>query len=216
MSKTPPTKGKRLKTSAKAAKTAKKKQPAKTSKVKGLTMLSEKFSQSIDCVSKKPSHALPEFKTINESCRRVDARKVDVLLLTGSKGLLCGILTHQDTHDVEALHEVVPGKFRYLSVVEDEDGVVVLDIEFFYTIPTSIIEGLKKYVKKTTFSPGCVDVACTSNDRFREAVSHRVIAERLSEKDIGGLKQMFKMIDAGNNGTMKLSRDPARVTPSAP
>ncbi|GKD77440.1 hypothetical protein Tco_1340061, partial [Tanacetum coccineum] len=35
------TKGKRLKTSAKAAKPAKKKQPAKTSKAKGLTMLSE-------------------------------------------------------------------------------------------------------------------------------------------------------------------------------
>ncbi|GKC56954.1 hypothetical protein Tco_1084552 [Tanacetum coccineum] len=41
MSKTPLTKGKRLKTSAKAAKTAKKKQPAKTSKAKGLTVLSE-------------------------------------------------------------------------------------------------------------------------------------------------------------------------------
>ncbi|GJY42867.1 hypothetical protein Tco_0431080 [Tanacetum coccineum] len=41
MSKTPPTKGKRLKTSAKDAKTAKKKQPAKTSKAKGLTVLSE-------------------------------------------------------------------------------------------------------------------------------------------------------------------------------
>ncbi|GKE88379.1 retrovirus-related pol polyprotein from transposon TNT 1-94 [Tanacetum coccineum] len=41
-SKTPPTdKGKRLKTSAKAAKTAKKKQPAKTSKAKGLTVLYE-------------------------------------------------------------------------------------------------------------------------------------------------------------------------------
>ncbi|GKG01710.1 hypothetical protein Tco_0306415, partial [Tanacetum coccineum] len=40
--KTPPTaKGKRLKTSAKAAITAKKKQPAKTSKAKGLTVLSE-------------------------------------------------------------------------------------------------------------------------------------------------------------------------------
>ncbi|GJW53723.1 hypothetical protein Tco_0097808, partial [Tanacetum coccineum] len=40
--KTPPTaKGKRLKTSAKAAKPAKQKQPAKTSKVKGLTVLSE-------------------------------------------------------------------------------------------------------------------------------------------------------------------------------
>ncbi|GKE40116.1 hypothetical protein Tco_1463521 [Tanacetum coccineum] len=41
-SKTPPTaKGKILTTSAKAAKTAKKKQPAKTSKAKGLTVLSE-------------------------------------------------------------------------------------------------------------------------------------------------------------------------------
>ncbi|GJT14333.1 hypothetical protein Tco_0861375 [Tanacetum coccineum] len=40
--KTPPTaKGKRLKTSAKAAKLAKKKQPAKSSKAKGLTVLSE-------------------------------------------------------------------------------------------------------------------------------------------------------------------------------
>ncbi|GKF15818.1 hypothetical protein Tco_0057280 [Tanacetum coccineum] len=40
--KTPPTtKGKRLKTSAKAAKPAKKKQTAKTSKAKGLTMLSK-------------------------------------------------------------------------------------------------------------------------------------------------------------------------------
>ncbi|GKG28883.1 hypothetical protein Tco_0416248, partial [Tanacetum coccineum] len=36
-----PPKGKRLKTSAKAAKSAKKKQPAETSKAKGLTVLSE-------------------------------------------------------------------------------------------------------------------------------------------------------------------------------
>ncbi|GKD81198.1 carboxymethylenebutenolidase, partial [Tanacetum coccineum] len=28
--------------------------------------------------------------------------------------------------------------------------------------------------------------------------------ERLSEKDIGGWKQMFKMIDADNNGTIKV------------
>ncbi|GJW33236.1 hypothetical protein Tco_0053268 [Tanacetum coccineum] len=41
MSKMPLTKGKRLKTSAKAAKTTKKKQPEKTSKAKGLTMLSK-------------------------------------------------------------------------------------------------------------------------------------------------------------------------------
>ncbi|GJY64987.1 retrovirus-related pol polyprotein from transposon TNT 1-94 [Tanacetum coccineum] len=41
MSKTPPTKGKRLRISTKAAKTAKKKQPAKTSKAKGLSVLSE-------------------------------------------------------------------------------------------------------------------------------------------------------------------------------
>ncbi|GJT05846.1 hypothetical protein Tco_0840308 [Tanacetum coccineum] len=41
MLKTPSTKGKILKTSAKAAKTSKKKQPAKTSKAKGLTVLSE-------------------------------------------------------------------------------------------------------------------------------------------------------------------------------
>ncbi|GJS21414.1 hypothetical protein Tco_0450046 [Tanacetum coccineum] len=41
MSKTPLTKGKRIKTSAKAAKTTKKKQPTKTSKAKGLTVLSE-------------------------------------------------------------------------------------------------------------------------------------------------------------------------------
>ncbi|GJQ92212.1 hypothetical protein Tco_0003351 [Tanacetum coccineum] len=40
-SKTPPTKGKRLKTSVKAANTTKKKQPAKTSKAKALTVLSE-------------------------------------------------------------------------------------------------------------------------------------------------------------------------------
>ncbi|GJT05465.1 hypothetical protein Tco_0839927 [Tanacetum coccineum] len=33
-----------------------------------------------------------------------------------------------------------------------------------------------------------------------------VIAERLLEKDIGGLKQMFKMIDADNNGTIKVIR----------
>ncbi|GJZ47645.1 hypothetical protein Tco_0601477, partial [Tanacetum coccineum] len=48
MSKTPPTKGKRLKTSTKAAKTTKKKQPAKTSKAKGLTVLSEKSSEEDD------------------------------------------------------------------------------------------------------------------------------------------------------------------------
>ncbi|GJV77810.1 hypothetical protein Tco_1509394, partial [Tanacetum coccineum] len=48
MSKTPPTKGKRLKTSAKATKTAKKKQPIKTSKVKGLTVLSETSEEEDD------------------------------------------------------------------------------------------------------------------------------------------------------------------------
>ena len=37
--------------------------------------------------------------------------------------------------------------------------------------PTSIVEGLKKYVKKATFSSGCVDVACTSNAGFMKAVS---------------------------------------------
>ncbi|GJX26127.1 hypothetical protein Tco_0232423 [Tanacetum coccineum] len=48
MSNTSPTKGKRLKTSAKVAKTTKKKQPAKTSKAKGLTVLSEKSSEEDD------------------------------------------------------------------------------------------------------------------------------------------------------------------------
>ncbi|GJX01366.1 hypothetical protein Tco_0185279 [Tanacetum coccineum] len=48
MSKTPPTKGKRLKTSAKEAKTAKKKQPTKTSKAKGLSVLSDKSSEEDD------------------------------------------------------------------------------------------------------------------------------------------------------------------------
>nr|XP_043616232.1 probable beta-D-xylosidase 6 [Erigeron canadensis] len=37
--------------------------------------------------------------------------------------------------------------------------------------PTSMVEGLKKYVDKTTHSSGCLDVACTSNARFAEAVS---------------------------------------------
>ncbi|GJZ46784.1 hypothetical protein Tco_0600616 [Tanacetum coccineum] len=47
--KTPPTaKGKRLKTSAKEAKPAKKKQPAKMTKAKGLTVLSEKSSDEED------------------------------------------------------------------------------------------------------------------------------------------------------------------------
>lgn len=30
----------------------------------------------------------------------------------------------------------------------------------------------------------------------------QVIAERLSEEEIGGLRQLFKMIDADNNGTI--------------
>lgn len=33
-------------------------------------------------------------------------------------------------------------------------------------------------------------------------VYFQVIAERLSEEEIGGLKQMFKMIDADNSGTI--------------
>ncbi|KAK9054179.1 hypothetical protein SSX86_025257 [Deinandra increscens subsp. villosa] len=37
--------------------------------------------------------------------------------------------------------------------------------------PTSIYKGLKRYVKKTSYSPGCLDVACTSNVEFAEAVS---------------------------------------------
>ncbi|KAL8217830.1 hypothetical protein R6Q57_021203 [Mikania cordata] len=37
--------------------------------------------------------------------------------------------------------------------------------------PTSIVEGLKRYVKKTTYASGCPDVACTSNAGFAEALS---------------------------------------------
>ncbi|GJR58985.1 probable beta-D-xylosidase 6 [Tanacetum coccineum] len=37
--------------------------------------------------------------------------------------------------------------------------------------PTSILEGLKTYVKETSYSYGCLDVACTSKARFFEAVS---------------------------------------------
>ncbi|KAL4582401.1 hypothetical protein LXL04_006949 [Taraxacum kok-saghyz] len=37
--------------------------------------------------------------------------------------------------------------------------------------PTSIIDGFKKYIKKTTHSLGCLDVACTSNSGFSEAIS---------------------------------------------
>ncbi|GJT91152.1 hypothetical protein Tco_1079997 [Tanacetum coccineum] len=48
MSKTPPTKGKRLKTSVKADKIAKKKQPAKTSKAKGLSVLFESSKEDDD------------------------------------------------------------------------------------------------------------------------------------------------------------------------
>ncbi|GJX94212.1 CBS domain-containing protein CBSCBSPB1-like protein [Tanacetum coccineum] len=103
----------------------------------------------------KKAFTLPESTTINEACRWMDVRKVDVLLLTDSKGLLCGILSDRDittrvvaceldientpvsavmtknpvfvtldTHDVEALQKVVPGKFRYLPVVKDEDAGV--------------------------------------------------------------------------------------------
>ncbi|GJR42874.1 retrovirus-related pol polyprotein from transposon TNT 1-94 [Tanacetum coccineum] len=66
MSKTLPTKGKRLKTSAKAAKTTKKKQPTKTSKAKGLTVLSEvalteaeqiKLATKISLIQTHSSHA---------------------------------------------------------------------------------------------------------------------------------------------------------------
>nr|GFA08835.1 probable beta-D-xylosidase 6 [Tanacetum cinerariifolium] len=37
--------------------------------------------------------------------------------------------------------------------------------------PTSILEGLKTYVKETSYSYGCLDLACTSKARFFEAVS---------------------------------------------
>lgn len=37
--------------------------------------------------------------------------------------------------------------------------------------PASIIDGFKKYIKKTTHSFGCLDVSCTSNVGFPEAIS---------------------------------------------
>ncbi|XP_071709930.1 probable beta-D-xylosidase 6 [Rutidosis leptorrhynchoides] len=37
--------------------------------------------------------------------------------------------------------------------------------------PTSIVEGLKKYVKKTIYASGCFNVSCTSKDGFAKAVS---------------------------------------------
>lgn len=41
-------------------------------------------------------------------------------------------------------------------------------------------------------------------DRFLtiETLYKQVIAERLSEEEIGGLKQLFKMIDTDNSGTI--------------
>ncbi|KAJ0639181.1 putative PB1 domain, CBS domain-containing protein [Helianthus annuus] len=39
---------------------------------------------------------VPESTTVNEACRRMAARKVDAILLTNSKTLLCGILTDKD------------------------------------------------------------------------------------------------------------------------
>lgn len=39
---------------------------------------------------------IPESTTIREACRRMVTRKVDAVLLTDSKGLLCGILTDRD------------------------------------------------------------------------------------------------------------------------
>ncbi|GJT67264.1 probable beta-D-xylosidase 6 [Tanacetum coccineum] len=66
-------------------------------------------------------------------------------------------------HDVSSLAVIGP-----MANVTDELGGGYIGIP---CSPTSIVEGLKKYVKKTTFSSGCVDVACTSKSGFKEAVS---------------------------------------------
>lgn len=39
-------------------------------------------------------------------------------------------------------------------------------------------------------------------DFILELLSKQVIAERLSEEEIGGLKQLFKMIDTDSSGTI--------------
>lgn len=46
----------------------------------------------------------------------------------------------------------------------------------------------------------CEPVCCVDNDEKR--VRLQVIAERLSDEEIGGLKELFKMIDTDNSGTI--------------
>ncbi|GJR68385.1 hypothetical protein Tco_0014450 [Tanacetum coccineum] len=74
MSKTPPTKGKRLKTSAKAAKTAKKKQPAKTSKAKGI----DEGTDSIPGVPDVPTYESDDEKISWKSSKEDDDDEVNV------------------------------------------------------------------------------------------------------------------------------------------
>ncbi|PWA37659.1 glycosyl hydrolase family protein [Artemisia annua] len=72
-------------------------------------------------------------------------------------------------HDVSSLAVIGP-----MANVTDELGGGYIGVP---CSPTSILEGLKKYVKKTTFSSGCVDVACTSNGGIKEAVSISIKAD---------------------------------------
>ncbi|GKB82390.1 hypothetical protein Tco_0949285 [Tanacetum coccineum] len=74
MSKTPPTKGKRLKTSAKAAKTAKKKQPATTSKAKGV----DEGTGSIPGVPDVPTYESDDEQISWKSSKEDDDDEVNV------------------------------------------------------------------------------------------------------------------------------------------
>ncbi|GKC96234.1 hypothetical protein Tco_1161676, partial [Tanacetum coccineum] len=65
-------KGKRLKTSAKAAKPAKKKQPAKTSKAKGLTVLSEVALTEAEQMKLATKRSLIETHSSHASCSVAD------------------------------------------------------------------------------------------------------------------------------------------------
>lgn len=82
---------------------------------------------------------IPDEISVAETCRRMAARRADAVLLTDSKGLLCGIVTDRD------LSMKVVGEG--LSMVDTPVSRVMTRNPVFVTIDSSAVDALQKMVQ---------------------------------------------------------------------
>ncbi|KAJ0747507.1 putative CBS domain-containing protein [Helianthus annuus] len=95
---------------------------------------------------------VPESTTVNEACRRLATRKVDAILLTDSKTLLCGILTDKDI----ATRVVA----RELDLETTPVSAVMTRNPVFVISDTLAVEALQKMVQGLLFEGKLTKISC--------------------------------------------------------